>query len=193
MLNNLTVPFLLLCLFSCAQNVNDSVNEIDKTNVNIDESDWIIKTEEDYTIGYPSDWTLQESGVVGISFAIMSPLTSTQDKFSENVNLLIQDLSGQNVKLDQFIEVSERQIESLMTDGHLIKSTRSESDGLSFHKLLYTGKQGVFDLKIQQYCWIENEQAYVLSLTSEEEQFDSIISLGEGILNSFKLTLENQH
>ena len=56
-------------------------------------NEWKILEHQDYTIVYPSNWVLNKSGQMGISFVLQSPKVSPNDQFSENVNLLIQDLN----------------------------------------------------------------------------------------------------
>lgn len=150
-------------------------------------SDWNSLEKTNFTIEYPKDWTLNESGQMGTSFILLSPLTSEQDKFSANVNLLIQDLTGYNVDLDDYVEISEGQIKTLVTNGKILESNRVTNQHLSHHEIIYTGKQGVFDLTFQQYYWVVDDKAYVLTFTSEEDQFDNYKLLGKKILNSFKL------
>jgi hypothetical protein len=41
------------------------------------------------------------------------------------------------------------------------------------------------DLKFEQYYWVINEKAFVLTLTCEEDQFKNYKEVGEKILNSF--------
>lgn len=149
--------------------------------------DWNSLKKDSYSIDYPKDWELSESGQMGTSFIIFSPLTSQKDRFRENVNLLIQDLTGYNLDLDGYVEISEAQIETMMTNGKIIESTRVTDNTLDYHKVVYTGKQGNLNLKFEQYYWVVRDKAFVLTLTCEENQFDEYKLKGEEILNSFKL------
>ena len=63
---------------------------------------WKSLTENSYSINYPGNWELNKSGQMGTSFILFSPLSSEQDQFKENVNLLIQDLTGYNLDLDKY-------------------------------------------------------------------------------------------
>jgi len=56
-----------------------------------------------------------------------------------------------------------------------------------FQKLVFTGKQGKFDLKWQQYYRVEKDKAYVLTLTCEEDQYDNYLDIGQKIMNTFKI------
>ncbi len=151
------------------------------------DEDWTSFSDKNYSIEYPKDWTLDNSGQMGASFFLFSPLASEDDQFRENVNLLIQDLNGLNVDLDQYVEISEKQVSTLITDSEIILSERNSKDILQFHKIIYTGKQGVFDLTYEQYYWVVNEQAFVLSLTCKKSEFENFKMVGEKILDSFKL------
>jgi len=150
-------------------------------------TDWQLLNENGYSIQYPQDWDLNKSGQMGMSFILLSRQTSQQDNFRENVNLLIQDLKGQNINLDKYVEISEGQIKTLITNGRLFMSKRLFENGSEFQKVIYTGDQGVYKLKFEQFYWIKNGKAYVLTLTCELEQFETYKVSGEKILNSFRL------
>jgi hypothetical protein len=148
-----------------------------------------VKTlnENGYSVQYPDSWELNKSGQMGTSFILFSKPSSSQDQFRENVNLIVQDLSGQNINLDKFVEISEGQIKTMIVNGNIISSKRLKSKESEFQNLIFTGKQGVYNLKFEQYYWVINQKAYVLTLTCEISEFEKFKKIGEGILNSFKL------
>jgi hypothetical protein len=148
---------------------------------------WKVLNESDYSIQYPDTFDLDKSGQMGMSFILLSKQTSQQDLFRENVNLLIQDLTGQNIDLDKYVEISEGQIKTMITDGNLIESKRLTDKNKEFQRVIYTGKQGQFDLKWQQFFWVVNKKAYVLTLTCEINQYDNYVSVGEEIMKTFMI------
>jgi hypothetical protein len=150
-------------------------------------SDWKTLNQSNYSIQYPATWELNQSGQMGTSFILFSPLESEQDKFKENVNLLIQDLRGKNIDLNKYTEISEGQIKTMATNSNLIESKRLKTESGEYHKIIYSADQGIFHLKFEQYYWVTNDKAYVLTFTSEQNRFDSFKETGEKILNSFKL------
>jgi len=177
------IKFLALCLlllwtYSCGQQTvkNDQI----KTS-----EGWKLLKENGYSIQYPEDWILDKSGQNGTSFIILSLPTSTQDEFRENVNLIVQDLTGFNINLEKFVQISEDQIKRLATNGNLILSAKQTLHGIDFQKVVYTFDQGMFKLKCEQYYWIKSNKAYVLTLTCQTTQFDTYKEIGEKILNSF--------
>ncbi len=149
---------------------------------------WKILQESNYSIKYPSNWQLNQSGQMGTSFILFSPTESAQDTFLENVNLLVQDLAGMNLDLDKYTSISENQIKTMIANSNLLESKRIKNDKSVFHKLVYTGDQGILKLKFEQYYYILNDKAYVLTLTCEQNKFVQFKEIGERILNSFVLT-----
>lgn len=171
---------LSLNLIACSQN--------EKSNKQAEVlNGWETLTEDNYSIKYPENWELNKSGQMGTNFILFSPLTSDQDQFKENVNLLIQDLTGHNLDLNKYVEISEGQVKTILTDGNIIESERISNGDLNYHKLIYTCKQGICKLKFEQYFWVIENKAYVLTLTTEVEQFNSFQKIGERILNSFEI------
>lgn len=171
---------LLILFIACGQ-----TNTNHKQNQTINE--WKTLDESNYSIQYPPAWELNRSGQMGTSFVLFSPLESGNDKFKENINLIIQDLTGLSINLDKFNEISERQIKTMITNSVLIESKRIKSGNDEYHKVIYSGDQGVFHLQFEQYYWVINNKAFVLTFTSEKKKYDDFKETGEKILNSFML------
>ena len=166
-------------LFACGQQ--------DDLNTNESNSQWEKYSDSNCEIQYPSEWDVNTSGQMGTSFILFSPLDSDNDKFRENVNLLIQDLQGQKLDLDSYVELSESQVKTLVTNGEIIESKRQNNPNGEHHKLVYNGTQGLFVLRFEQYFWVKDNKAYILTFTSEKEKFATHKSVSEKILNSFKM------
>ena len=122
---------------------------------------------------------------MGTTFVLFSPLDARQDKFRDNVNFIIQDLSGYNLDLNKFVEISETQVKTMITNSILIESTRIKTDADEFHRMIFTGDQGMLHLKFEQFFWVKNDKSYVLTLTCEQDKFSDFKEVGEAILNSF--------
>ena len=151
------------------------------------QTDWKTVNDSNYTIEYPDNWELNKSGQMGTKFILFSKLSNSSDKFRENVNLIIQDLTGSNIELDKYVEISENQIKTLLTNGKIIESKRISDKEFEYHKMIYTGKQGVFDLKFIQYYWVLNNKAFVLTFTAEIDEFGNYAKIGKKIMDSFKI------
>jgi len=96
------------------------------------------------------NWELNESGQMGTRFILYSALENDEDKFLENVNLIVQDVQGRSVDLDAFTEISEEQVKSMMTNCTLYESKRIKKGNQEYYKLNYSADQGAFSLKFEQ-------------------------------------------
>lgn len=139
-------------------------------------------------VKYTTSWTLDTSGAMGSKWIIFSPLENDSDKFRENVNLIIQDMQGHDVSLDQYVEISVSQIKQLFTDGKIYESDRLSNSNGDYQKLIFSATQGTFTLQFEQYYYIRNGKAYTLTLTTELSKFSTYQPIGEQILNSFIFT-----
>lgn len=146
---------------------------------------WETYSKDGYSIQFPKDWQLNKEGQMGSEFAIFAPAESEIDKFRENVNLVIQDVSAYNLDLNAYAELSEKQITDMFTGAQILESGKKQNNDKSFYKMAFTATQGIFQLKFIQYYWVENKKAYVLTFTAEENKFDTFWNEGEKIMNSF--------
>jgi len=75
----------------------------------------------------------------------------------------------------------------VLTGGTIIESKRMDSGKGIYHKMIFSGDQGIFHLKFEQYYFIDKAKAYVVTFTAERSNFDNYITTAEKILSSFKL------
>lgn len=149
---------------------------------------WQTIKGDGYTILCPQEWTVDSSGSAGTEYIFFAPTDSAGDMFRENINLIVQDLSGLNLNLDKYTEISIEQIKTLIANSNLISSEKIQEDGLVFQKLFYTGEMGDYALKFAQYYFVHDEKAYVLTLTCPEDTFEKYLKTGEQIMRSFFFT-----
>ena len=134
--------------------------------------DWITLENDDYSIDYPDNWQTDESGQMGTSFILLSPQTSDSDDFKENVNLLRQDLSAYDLNLEEFVTLSKGQIESMIEESKILESEMFTNVTPNYFRTTYTGKQYNRTLHLTQYYWVTDNNAYVLTFTSELGVYD---------------------
>ena len=138
-----------------------------------------------YSITYPSELRLDESGRNGTEFFLFTEKTNAGDDFTESINLIIQDLTNMNIDLNKFVEITEGQVRGA---GKLISSERIATKGnQEYQKLVYELKMGDKVLKIFQYDFVKDEKAYILTFTSESSEFDNYSKEMIKIMNTFKL------
>ena len=151
----------------------------------IKETSWKTINDNTYSIQYPDNWELNTEKSMGTSFILFTEQTSSEDKFRENINLIIQNLEGYNLNLDDYVAISEEQISKMVTNGIIIDSKRLNTNNTEFQKIIFTGKQGLFQLKFVQYYFVKDEKAYVLTFTCEEIQYEKYSLISDQILESF--------
>ncbi len=139
-----------------------------------------------FSIQYPLDWEVNDTGLMGSKLFLLSPLSSPNDAFRENINVIVEDIRAYNLDLDGYIKASEQQLMQIMPDAKFILSERMSTQNPPFHKIVYTGSQSNFELKFLQYIWAIDGTATILTFTAEVDQFDSFIETAEEVLNSFR-------
>ncbi|MGB3608104.1 hypothetical protein [Psychroserpens sp.] len=168
------IKFLLIILTvfqfsSCQSNKKEETKEIDKNG---------------YTLTYTSDLKLDESGKQGSEFLLFTKKINANDNFVENINLIIQNLENLNLDLNKFVEITENQIKA---NGNLISSERIKINNSEFQKLIYSAHLNNFDLKFIQYDFVKNNNAYILTFTAKEDEFEKYSSDMEKIMKTFEI------
>lgn len=149
--------------------------------------EWQTLTVDKFEIEHPIDWEVDKSQQMGTTFLILSPMENEKDQFRENVNVLTQDLSAYNLSLDQYTNITLEQVKTMITESEILLSERKKNDNGEYHQLIYKGKQGVYDLQFQQYFWLLDNEAIILTFTGEQTQYDKYLKIAETILNSFAI------
>jgi eukaryotic-like serine/threonine-protein kinase len=148
---------------------------------------WLTHSDENFSIEYPSNWELNTSGVSGTKFFILSELTSPDDIFRENINMLVQDLSEHNVDLAEFVKISEGQVSEFLEDTKIHVSDTKDGKHYTYHRIIYSGVQEGNRIKIEQIYIIIDQHAYILTFTCTASEFAQFKQTGERILESFRL------
>jgi hypothetical protein len=176
-MRNILTFLLLLSLSANAQSVNTTTNT----------TNWKKYEGAQYSVEYPSNWTVKEPDANAPFLYFFSALRSTEDKFQENVNIIHQSMAGLNMTLDTFVQVSLDQIKSMLANAEVTESKRLQHKGGEYHKLIYRGDMGTYNLIFEQYYVLAGSDVYVITFTSEQDQFDTYKSTAERVLNSFRL------
>lgn len=148
---------------------------------------WNNYKKNNYSIKYPETWQLDLSGQFNTSFILLSEQETETDSFRENINLLIQDISAYNLTLADYVKLSEEQVKNMITNSIIIENKRITNAKGEYQHIIYTGTQGKLNLRFEQYYWVLNKKAYILTFTCELESKKEMKAIGEQILTSFNL------
>lgn len=166
--------------------VNTKNGAINKKRLHIPFSkNWKLLNGNGYSIHYPNGWCVDNSLSMGLSFVIYSQPPATNNRFRENVNLMVQNLAGQNMNMDSFVQKSQEQIKTMLKNESILESERIRVNGKEYHKIHYKGNSRGYDLEFLQYYRIQNNKAYILTLTCEATEFRKFVKTAERMMASF--------
>ncbi|MFK8037859.1 MAG: hypothetical protein AB8B74_06185 [Crocinitomicaceae bacterium] len=142
---------------------------------------------KEFKINYPDDWDVDTTGRYGVSFFIISPQSDKNDSFKENVNCFVENLTDSSMTLGKYTSLTEHQLTQMVTEYEPILNIRDSSINGAYQNMVYSGRQGKKVLTFQQYYWVKNSKAIVLTLTCEKTQYEAYKMLGKAILDSFTI------
>ncbi len=138
---------------------------------------------EDFSIRYPSDWTVDDSKVMGTEAIIYSPMDE-HDSFQENFNIITENLAGKNMDLATYSASSIASIEMMLEGYVLVSSETLSRDGITFQKTITKGIMYEIPMTfVQEYCINEDDVAYIMTFTYTDDQ--KYLDLASRMFNSF--------
>jgi hypothetical protein len=149
---------------------------------------WTHYENLNYSISYPETWRLDTSHMMASDFFIFSRKEDSSDVFMENVNLMSYDLQGQSITLDSFVHTSEKQISTMANDYKILQSARLQGQGGNFHKLDFTARQGIYQLRFIQYYFLSKGKCYTLTFTMEQGKYAKYAGTVLKLMDSFRFT-----
>lgn len=153
---------------------------------NAQKADSLAKLEKpDYTILFPSNWRVDTSGWNNTEFIIFSPKEHAGDNFSENVLLMIEDMTTDPLELDEYVESSAIVIKENAKDLKNFNQTKLRSVSGEFYKVSYDMTAGIYQVHTIQYYFVKNKKAYIVNFSSEN---GNMKEKGEEIMRSFSIT-----
>lgn len=142
-------------------------------------------SKNNYSIYYPESWIFQDNVGNGIEFFLLTKKTDAKDSFSENLNLIIQNIESLNLDLDKYVAITESQIKE--NKGKILVNKRDKNKFNDFHVFVFEANVNRNDLKFMQYIFVENSKAYVLTFSATLSNFNKYISEMQKTMDSFKL------
>ena len=135
---------------------------------------------------YPSDWTKNE-GVAGSVATFLAHKEAGKDSFSENVNVLVQDLSKQPMNLAEYTDFSVNQLKQMVHEIQIEKIEDAQLGGQPAKRIVYSGKdtEGKM-MKYVQMWTIKDKKVYLIGYTAELLHFDKYASQAQEMMESFK-------
>ena len=140
-----------------------------------------------FSISYPATWDFQENKG-GAAVIFFSPEENDLDFFKENVNVVVQDISGNPMTLKAYSELAIKQMQLMFKDNFVaIESAPTFVDGQAAYKLIFIGKGPDTELKYMSVWLIKDLTAYQITYTALFFQYDRYIGKMKSMVNSFHI------
>ena len=145
---------------------NSSKNNSSKNNSSKDSS-----SKDNSSIKLSSDWSKTKgSSAVDIAFAYDG--TSQNDDFAENINVVVQDLTGYDLDLESYKDLSMDQYAEL--DYNVDDIYKKTIDGAKGYFCKVSCEEPGNNCVILQYFTVIGDNAYVFTFASDEDDFDDL-------------------
>ncbi|MBF8150849.1 hypothetical protein ITJ86_13130 [Winogradskyella sp. F6397] len=156
--------------------------------INAQEQSKSIKYEKDnYSIEYPSNWILNDSGESGTEIFLYPTNSESSDVFTENINLIVQNLNDTTITLEKYKGLVENQISEMLTEPKITSSEIENKGGLKSHQLIAGGKSGDYKFKTIIHTYLMNKQIYTLTFVTLYENYKNNQIESLRIMDSFNL------
>lgn len=124
-----------------------------------------VDEEKRFKFKYPDTW------VQKMNDDIVSLAPDNQDSLLENINLIVMDLQGAPVTLDQIVDATKQQIEELDNSKLLsVKNTTMANEKAKEMIFLTKGESGG-KVKAKQYFMMKDNVAYIFLYTATASRF----------------------
>lgn len=139
-----------------------------------------------FSVEYPESWEVEE-GSLGAVVTFLSPLTGDDDPFHENVNLVVEDLQGVDVTLEEYVEAAVAQLPEFIPDVQINDDFEDTMGGERSWLLTYTGTQEGFAFTWVQEVALFEGKAYILTYSglSDSDDFVEFLPHSIAIFQSF--------
>ncbi|GEM_PF-3674483 len=136
-------------------------------------SEWTNYQHELFTFAYPSDWTMKENEY-GTIVAVLSAVTSEQDIFSENCNVVLDNSEEASAYAGkEYFDLSVAQLPNFITNYEEIGRGSIKMGEVEAYYIAYNGMQGSYDLAWVQYLAKGEKNHYILTCTAQKPAFSA--------------------
>ena len=180
----LNVAVLAICLTACGGQARIDKEDLaarEAARQYADSAAWQTIDRADFSIRYPSDWTLQPESENAV-FYLYAPAESDGDRFRENVSLVVEVLPSGQYDADSYVEEAVKLLQVQVT-----KNERVEWAGHVGRRLVYTQRPALDVVTTNElYVLVINGKAYLLAFSRESGKEGDQADAGERILQTFE-------
>ena len=180
----LSVALLVTCLTACGGQARIDKEDLaarEAARQYADSAAWQTIDRSDFSIRYPSDWTLQPESESAV-FYLYAPAESESDRFRENVSLVVEVLPNGKYDADSYVKEAIKLLQGQVTTNERV--VRAGHEG---RRLVYTQRPALDVVTTNElYVWVINGKAYLLAFSRESGNEGDQAAAGERILQTFE-------
>jgi len=140
-----------------------------------------------FSVRFPNDWaySMYKDGANVIFY---TPNESDADTFTENVNIVVQDISAEPLNLEEYTELAIRQME-IVFEGKIevVESLDVRLGSRKAHKFVFL-TDGKPITKMMIIWTVKGDLAYQFTYFAQEDTFDFYYKRVERMAASFRIT-----
>ncbi len=141
-------------------------------------------TGKNFEMLYPASWAKQEKSN---AIFFLTPKENEKDLFQENVNLMLQDLSQQPMSIEQYTELTKKQVIDNFGTSAIVSLKNTTIAGQQAKEFIYNMNYQGKSLKLKQYWFVKGNIAYLFSYTAEPAKYEKYESIVTEMIKSFKI------
>lgn len=149
---------------------------------------WKDFTNTTFSIQVPSNWQIDTNHVMGTLAIFYSPLEAANDRFKENVNVLVQKHQETRFTLEQYRTISEQQLGKMGVGVGINESELKEDQKGAYYHLVYTMTSGGVFLKIRSKAYLIKGAVFLITYTATFVDYEKYEKLAEQMFNSLQIT-----
>lgn len=180
----LNVAVLAICLTACGGKARIDKKDLaarEAARQYADSAAWQTIDRSNFSIRYPSDWTLQPESENAV-FYLYAPAESDADRFRENVSLVVEVLPNGKYDADSYVEEAIKLLQGQVTTNERV--VRAGHEG---RRIIYTQRPTLDVVTTNElYVWVINGKAYLLAFSREEGNDGEQAVTGQRILQTFE-------
>lgn len=140
-----------------------------------------------FSVRYPAQWSLTENKD-GAAVIFSSPMATKLDTFSENVNIVVQDISSRPMDLQKYTQTAITQMQVVFDQNlEIVESSPAMLAGRPAHKFVFIGRGPDTELEFMSVWTLDNLTAYQITYTALSSGYEQYRAKAKGIINSFSL------
>jgi serine/threonine-protein kinase len=137
---------------------------------------------------YPKSWTRQDVGSFGDVVTFLAPQTQTDGPNSFRAELHLEVISlPDKMNLPEYTTSRINEIIQNLPGAKIIDSRPTKLANLPAHEVVYSGKEDELMLTRKAIWMLKDRQAYILTYTAPESQYEEFLSIAQKTIDSFEV------